>query len=63
MATALDREDIQGLVARGYGSLPAARYLLLRVVDPAAARSALGPDATRVYVGFRCAAGAGAGGS
>ena len=44
----LDREDIQGLVARGYGSLPAARYLLLRVTDAGAARTALGDLADRV---------------
>jgi len=44
----LDRGDIQGLVARGYGSLPAARYLLFRVTAGAAARSALGDLANRV---------------
>src|SRR5688572_10523503 len=29
MAT-LEREDMQGLIVRGYGDLPAARFLLLR---------------------------------
>ena len=33
----LDLADIQGLVARGYGLLPHAAYLLLRVEDPAPA--------------------------
>jgi Dyp-type peroxidase family len=33
----LDLDDIQGLVARGYGRLPHAAYLLLRVDDPAQA--------------------------
>jgi Dyp-type peroxidase family len=37
----LDRTDIQGLVTRGYGSLHAARYLLLGVRNPAAARAYL----------------------
>ena len=37
MAT-LDLHDIQGLVARGYGNLPAARFLLLSIDDAAAAR-------------------------
>jgi Dyp-type peroxidase family len=32
----LDLADIQGLVARGYGRLPHATYLLLRVDDPVA---------------------------
>ena len=37
----LDTDDIQGLVVRAYGRLPAARYLLLRVVDARAARTYL----------------------
>jgi hypothetical protein len=37
----LDRTDVQGLVTRGYGSLHAASYLLLRIADPAAARAYL----------------------
>src|SRR6188768_328019 len=39
---ALDLHDIQGLVARGYGNLPAARFFLLSIADPAAARRWLG---------------------
>ncbi len=35
----LDLSDIQGLVARGYGKLRAARFLLLRTEDPGLARS------------------------
>lgn len=31
--SALEFEDIQGLVARGYGALPAASYLLLAIAD------------------------------
>jgi Dyp-type peroxidase family len=38
MAVTLELDDIQGLVARGYGRLRAARFLLLRIDDPAAAR-------------------------
>lgn len=34
--------DVQGLVLRGYGDLPAARYLLLRIDHPELARGALG---------------------
>ena len=41
MAT-LDLHDIQGLVARGYGNLPTARFLLLSIRDTAAARRWLG---------------------
>jgi Dyp-type peroxidase family len=43
MATAkLDLDDIQGIVARGYGKLRAARFLLLAIDNPDAARSWLG---------------------
>jgi Dyp-type peroxidase family len=35
---ALDTNDIQGLVARGYSHLKAARYTLLRIIDVEAAR-------------------------
>lgn len=31
---AIEFDDIQGLVVRGYGSLPAACYLLLQITDP-----------------------------
>ena len=37
----LDLADIQGLVARGYGRLPYATFLLLQVADPPIAGSAL----------------------
>ena len=38
----LEREDVQGLVLRGYGQLRAARYLLGEIVDPARASVWLG---------------------
>jgi Dyp-type peroxidase family len=38
----LELSDIQGIVARGYGALPAASYLLATVQDSGAARSWLG---------------------
>ena len=38
-AEALELADMQGLVARAYGHLPFARYILGRIGDPAAARS------------------------
>jgi Dyp-type peroxidase family len=34
----LERDDVQGLVVRGYGRLQGARYLLGTITDPAAAR-------------------------
>ncbi|MDQ4047975.1 MAG: Dyp-type peroxidase [Actinomycetota bacterium] len=37
MPEALELSDIQGLLARGYGNLPAARFLILSIDDPAAA--------------------------
>jgi len=40
--SAPELQDVQGLVARGYGSLNAARFLLLGIDDPAAARAWLG---------------------
>jgi len=49
MAVTLELDDIQGLVARGYGRLRAALYILLRVADPVAARvwlRAIVPDVT-----------------
>lgn len=36
--SALERDDIQGLVARGYPDLKAASYILLRIEDAASAR-------------------------
>lgn len=38
----VDTGDMQGLLARAYGHLPHARYLLCAVTDPAAARAWLG---------------------
>lgn len=37
-----DLGDVQGLLRRGYGTMPHASFLLLRVTDPAAARRWLG---------------------
>ena len=45
---ALDLGDIQGLVVRGYGSLPVARYLVCAVEEPMAARAWLGGLAGRL---------------
>lgn len=39
LLTQLELDDIQGLVARGYPDLKAASYVLLRIDDPASARS------------------------
>jgi Dyp-type peroxidase family len=39
MTSVLELDDIQGLLARGYAQHRAACYVLLRVTDPAAARS------------------------
>jgi Dyp-type peroxidase family len=44
----LETRDIQGLVTRGFGSLAAARFLLLEVCDAALARSYLRSIAGRV---------------
>lgn len=41
MSEPLDLEDIQGLVVRGYKTLPFANFLLLHVADPDAARATL----------------------
>jgi len=41
-STKLDLHDIQGLVARGYGSLPVACYLLFAVADRRAAQAQVG---------------------
>jgi Dyp-type peroxidase family len=51
VAVTLDLDDIQGLIARGYGKLPAAFFLLLRIGDPAAARRWLAVLADRVTPG------------
>ncbi|MDP8992405.1 MAG: peroxidase [Actinomycetota bacterium] len=42
MAEDVERSDIQGIVARGYGHLKAASFHLLTVTDPAATRRWLG---------------------
>lgn len=47
----LELEDVQGLVARGYGNLPAARYLILQVDDAAVARGWLRGIASQVTPG------------
>ena len=41
MTEHLDLEDMQGLLVRGYGRLPAAAFLLLRIDDAGAARRGL----------------------
>ena len=47
--TPIERNDIQGLLASGYGHLPCARYLLVRFPDdPAAALRWLGGLASEV---------------
>jgi Dyp-type peroxidase family len=48
MAVTLELDDIQGLVARGYGTLLAASFVLLRVEQPAAARAWAGTLAGEV---------------
>jgi Dyp-type peroxidase family len=40
--SAPELHDVQGLVARGYGNLPAARFILVGIDDPAAGRAWLG---------------------
>ncbi|MFF4403167.1 Dyp-type peroxidase [Streptomyces sp. NPDC001262] len=52
MTTTLDRKDIQGLVVRGYSTLPAAGFLVFAIADPTAARAALGRLALRVTNGL-----------
>jgi Dyp-type peroxidase family len=49
--TTLELDDIQGFIARGYGNLKAARYLVLRVEDAAAARTWLSKIAGTVTPG------------
>jgi Dyp-type peroxidase family len=41
-SSAPELDDVQGLVARGYGELTAARFLVLAIDDPAAARPWVG---------------------
>src|SRR5438270_7042629 len=49
----LDTADMQGLVARAYGNLPFARYVLCRVGDPAVARAWLAGVAGDVFTADR----------
>ena len=42
MAVSLELADLQGIIARGYGNLGAACFVLLEIVDPAAAKTWLG---------------------
>ena len=53
MVATLELDDIQGLVARGYGTLRAAVFVLLRIDDPAAARAWLGSLAGEVATAER----------
>ena len=53
MVATLELDDIQGLVARGYGTLRAAVFVLLRIDDPAAARAWLGALAGEVATAER----------
>ncbi len=48
MTDVLETDDIQGLVVRGYGTLHAARFLLLEVTDPVAARRYIARAISRV---------------
>jgi len=47
-AVSLELADIQGIVARGYGTLPAACFVLARIDDPRAARGWIGSLTDRV---------------
>jgi Dyp-type peroxidase family len=51
--TTIERHDVQGLVVSGYGEMHEARYLLLRVVDPGAARRWVAGVADRVTASDR----------
>jgi Dyp-type peroxidase family len=51
MSETLELDDIQGLVARGYGSLGEATFVLLEIADPALARAWLGTLSDRVTPG------------
>lgn len=58
----LEKHDMQGLIARGYGRLPFARFLLLEIKDPARARAYLrtveltsalvAPETTALHIAF-----------
>ncbi|RYE41167.1 MAG: hypothetical protein EOP48_24130, partial [Sphingobacteriales bacterium] len=45
---AKNRTDMQGLITHGYPTLPAARFLLLRIIDPQLSRSFLSAIQTRI---------------
>ena len=49
----LELADMQGLVARAYGNLPFARYVLCQIGDPAAARAWLAEVADQVFTADR----------
>ena len=51
MADALNLEDIQGIIIRGYGDLTAACYVLLEISNPDAARTWLGSIAGAITNG------------
>src|SRR5439155_13140570 len=51
MADALNLEDIQGIIIRGYGNLTAACYVLLEISNPDAARNWLGSIAGAITSG------------
>lgn len=51
MSESIELDDIQGLVTRGYGGLPAAAFALLEIRQPVAARAWLGRLADRVTPG------------
>ncbi len=51
MTVALDLDDIQGLIVRGYGRLGIARLLFLGITDPAAARRWLAAVADEITPG------------
>ncbi|MFL6127921.1 MAG: Dyp-type peroxidase [Mycobacteriales bacterium] len=57
MTEQLELEDMQGLLVRGYGTLPAATYLLLRIHDVPAARRGLADWADGVTSAERAPAG------
>jgi len=51
----IEVSDVQGIVFRGYGSLPACRYVLLQIRDPQAGRAWLRQLAPRVSPGVPAA--------
>jgi len=51
MNTALDLEDIQGLILSGYGDKPAARYAMFEIVNGADARKWLRPLIQKLQFG------------